>query len=84
MCDSSIIGSLDETLIQLQYALGDYYSCGERAAEFSPLDASLRVLHEACVAAQIEISLSGPGADQKIIGINQKSLFFKKLLDNPT
>ena len=76
---NSSIGSLDEALIQLQYALGDYYSCGKRAAEFSPLDASLCVLREACVAAQNQISLFGPGADQKIIGINQKSLFFKTL-----
>ena len=68
MCDSSIIGSLDEALIQLQYALGDYYSCGKqdhRAAEFSPLDASLCVLREACVAAQIEISLFGAGGGPK-------------------
>ena len=42
MCNSSI-GSLEQALIQLQYALGDYYSCGKRAAEFSPLDASLRI-----------------------------------------
>ena len=49
MCNSSI-GSLKQALIQLQYALGDYYSCGKRAAEFSPLDASLCVLREACVA----------------------------------
>jgi hypothetical protein len=64
MRDSSI-GSLDEALIQLQYALGDYYSCGKRAAEFSPLDASLCVLREACVAAQIEISLLAPGGGPK-------------------
>ena len=61
MCDSSI-GSLDEALIQLQYALGDYYSCGKRAAEFGPLHARLRVLREACVAAQFEISLFAPGS----------------------
>jgi hypothetical protein len=60
MCSSSI-GSLDEALIQLQYALGDYYSCGKRATEFGPLDARLRVLREACVAAQTEISLFGAG-----------------------
>jgi hypothetical protein len=64
MCSSSI-GSLDEALIQLQYALGDYYGCDKqdhRAAEFSPLDASLCVLREACVAAQFEISLFAPGS----------------------
>ena len=64
MCDSSI-GSLDEALIQLQYALGDYYSCGKRAAEFGPLHARLRVLREACVAAQTEISLFGAGGGPK-------------------
>ena len=62
---NSSIGSLDEALIQLQYALGDYYSCGKRAAEFSPLDASLCVLREACVAAQVEISLFGAGGGPK-------------------
>ena len=60
MCDS-LIGSLDEALIQLQYALGDYYSCGKRAAEFGPLDARLRVLREACVAAQISLFGAGSG-----------------------
>jgi hypothetical protein len=60
MCDSSI-DSLDEALIQLQYALGDYYSCGKRAAEFSPLDMRLCVLREACVAAQISLFGAGGG-----------------------
>jgi hypothetical protein len=67
MCDSST-GSLEEALIQLQYALGDYYSRGKpdhRAAEFSPLDARLCVLREACVAAQIEISLLRAGVGPK-------------------
>ena len=64
MCGPSI-GSLEEALIQLQYALGDYYNCGKqdhRAAEFSPLDASLCVLREACVAAQINFFGAGGGA----------------------
>ena len=60
MCDSST-GSLEEALIQLQYALGDYYSRGKRATEFSPLDASLCVLREACVAAQISLFGAGSG-----------------------
>ena len=76
MCDSSIIGSLDETLIQLQYALGDYYSCGKRAAEFSPLDASLCALREACVAAQNQISHFGAGGGPKDYrDKSEKSLF---------
>jgi len=60
MCTSSI-RNLEEALIQLQYALGDYRSCGkqDRDARFSPLDASLRVLREASIAAQVEISLLG-------------------------
>jgi hypothetical protein len=63
MRDSST-GSLEKALIQLQYALGDYYSRGKpdhRAAEFSPLDASLCVLREACVAAQISLFGAGSG-----------------------
>ena len=75
MCDSSI-GSLDEASIQLQYALGDYYSCGKRAAEFSPLDASLCVLREACVAAQNQISLlRAEGEPKDYRDKSEKSIF---------
>ena len=77
MCDSSI-GSLDEALIQLQYALGDYYSCGKRAAEFGPLNARLCVLREACVAAQIEISLFAPGGEPKDYRDKSEKSIFQK------
>jgi hypothetical protein len=73
MCDSSI-GSLDEALIQLQYALGDYYSCGTRAVEFSPLDARLCVLREACVAAQISL-FGARGGAKDYRDKSEKSIF---------
>jgi hypothetical protein len=73
MCDSSI-DSLDEALIQFQYALGDYYSCGKRAAEFSPLDARLCVLREACVAAQISLFGAG-GGPKDYRDKSEKSIF---------
>jgi hypothetical protein len=75
MCTSSI-RSLEEALIQLQYALGDYHSCGkrDRNAGFSPLEASLCVLREAAISAQVEINLldsspeiGGTNHDQAIL-----------------
>ena len=69
-------GSLEEALIQLQYALGDYYSCGKRAAEFSPLDASLCVLREACVAALNQISRFGAeGGPKDYRDKSERSIF---------
>jgi hypothetical protein len=77
MCNSSI-KSLEEALIQLQYALGDYHSCGEqdRDAGFSSLDASLCVLREASISAQVEISLLG--THTKILKINHKEAVFSQ------
>jgi len=72
------IRSLEEALIQLLYALGDYHSCGkqDRATGFSPLDASLCVLREASVSAQVEISLLA--ASREIAGINRKDAIFER------
>jgi hypothetical protein len=76
MCTSSI-RSLEEALIQLQYALGDYHSCGkrDRVAGFSPLEASLCVLREAAMSAQVEINLlaGSPG----ITDVNHDQAIFQ-------
>jgi len=76
MCTSSLT-SLEEALIQLQYALGDYHSCGkqDRDVGLSPLDASLCVLRKASIAAQVEISLLG--ALPEIAGIDHKEAIFQ-------
>ena len=74
---TSALRSLEEALIQLQYALGDYHSCGkqDRDAGFSSLDASLCVLRKASISAQVEISLLG--AAPEIAGVNRKETFFQ-------
>jgi hypothetical protein len=70
------IRNLEEALIQLQYALGDYRSCGKLGdAGLGPLDASLCVLREASISAQVEISLLG--AAPEIAGVNRKETFFQ-------
>jgi hypothetical protein len=76
MCTSSI-RSLEEALIQLQYALGDYRVCvkQDRAAGFSPLDASLCVLREAAMSAQLEINLLGGSPD--FDGTNHEEAIFQ-------
>jgi hypothetical protein len=76
MCTASI-RSLEEALIQLQYALGDYRNCAKQdcVAGLSPLDASLCVLREASVAAQVEISLLG--ASPEIAGTGHKEAIFQ-------
>jgi hypothetical protein len=76
MCTASI-RNLEEALIQLQYALGDYRSCGKQdcVAGLSPLDASLYVLREASISAQVEISLLG--ASPQIAGANHEEAIFQ-------
>jgi hypothetical protein len=60
MCTLSL-RSIEEALIQLQYALGDYYSRAEwdRDVGYRALDASLRALRKTAVSAQLEINLLG-------------------------
>jgi hypothetical protein len=53
MFDSSI-RSLEEALIQLQYALGDYYSCG--ASDPATLDAPLGELRKIVTSTQLAIT----------------------------
>jgi len=74
---ASSIRNLEEALIQLQYALGDYHSCGKqnRDAGSNPLDASLCVLREACIAAQAEINRSS--ASPETADINHKEAIFQ-------
>ena len=76
MCTSSI-RNLEEALIQLRYALGDYHSCGKQDCDagLSPLDASLCVLREASIAAQVEINLLG--ASPEIAGIDHEEAIFQ-------
>jgi hypothetical protein len=79
MCTLSL-RSLEEALIQLQYALCDYYDCaeGDRDAGFSRLDASLRVLRKTAVSAQLEINLLG--ATPKAAEINHKDARFLRVV----
>jgi hypothetical protein len=71
------IRNLEEALIQLQYALGDYRSRGKQDcdARLGPLDASLCVLREASISAQVEISLLG--ASPEIAGTDHKEAIFQ-------
>ena len=56
MCDSSI-ESLDEALIQFQYALGDYYSCGASDPwAFTTLGAPLGELHKIVTSTQLALT----------------------------
>jgi hypothetical protein len=56
MFDSSI-GSLEEALIQLQYALGDYYSCGaSNPWAFTTLGAPLGELRKVVTSTQVAIT----------------------------
>ncbi len=75
MCTSSI-RSLEEALIQLLYALGDYHSCGKQDRD--GLDASLSVLRKAAVSAQVEINLLD--ASREIDGINRKEAIFERTI----
>ena len=79
MCTLSL-RNIEEALIQLQYALIDYYSCAERDrdAEFSRLDASLCVLRKTAVSAQFEIDLLS--ATPKAAEINHKEAKFLRLV----
>jgi len=49
---TSPVSSIELALIQLQYALGDYYSCGEQDRELDALDPSLRELRKIAFSAQ--------------------------------
>jgi hypothetical protein len=56
MCDSST-GSLEEALIQLQYALGDYYSRGASDPwAFTTLGAPLGELRKVVTSTQLAIT----------------------------
>jgi hypothetical protein len=58
MC-KSLIDSIEESLIQLQYAVADYYSCGvsDSAEMFRSLEAPLRELCRDAVSTQRAIDL---------------------------
>jgi hypothetical protein len=58
LCKSSI-NSIEEALIQLRYAMADYYSCREAECVglFSALDAPLRELRKVVISTQTAINL---------------------------
>jgi hypothetical protein len=55
----SLVDSIEIALVELQYAMADYYSCSEvdRAREFGDLNASLRLLYEGIRTTQLAIGL---------------------------
>jgi len=72
MCTSSI-NSIEKALIQLQYALGDYYCCNSINcdAEFIAFDAALDDLLKSAISVHLAIGLLG--AKPKIASINHKA-----------
>jgi hypothetical protein len=76
MCTLSL-RSIEEALIQLQYALCDYYSRA-RDPELSRLDASLCMLRKTAVSAQFEINLLDP--TPKAAEINHKEAKFLRVV----
>jgi hypothetical protein len=58
MCES-LVDDIETALLQLRYAVCDYYSCSEAecAGVFRNLDAPLRELHKSVISTQLAIDL---------------------------
>ena len=78
----SPVKSIEVALIELQYALGDYYGCGEQDHDvvFDTLDPSLRELRKLAFSVQRAISLVD--AKPKSVGPGMKKRLFSTLLDD--
>jgi hypothetical protein len=72
----SSVDSIEVALIELQYALGDYYGCREQDDDvvFDTLDPSLRELRK--IAFSVQRAIGHVNAKPKIAGTRNKETAF--------
>jgi hypothetical protein len=59
-----VFDSIEEALIQLQYAVADYCSCNDRVEAFSDLDAAIRELRNGANSTHLAIEVLRANASE--------------------